>query len=132
MSWRTLDPTAIRSALPEPGEHQAAIIASSLIDKPTELWLQVTVGLRDHAEELKQILCIAAAPESPHRHRVAEGLRTLNRLLAATGRTLKKLTPEAVPPALIGARLTATIAVSEKDGIPELVLRAVSPAREGE
>lgn len=131
-TWRTLSPAAIKNALPETGEHQGAIIGVKVIDKPTEVWLMVNYGLRAHAEEIQQLHCIAAAPTSPHRHRVADGLRSLNRTIKAAGLTLKSPKPEHLPALLAGAKLTLRIGIKEADGIPELILKGVSPPREGE
>lgn len=127
-TWKMLKPGNIKDALPPPGDYQGAVIAVKLIDKPTELWLQVTYGLRDHAEEIWQLHCIAAAPGSPHRHRVADGLRAVNRLLLAGKRELASPDPAALPQLLTGIRLTLTIAHRTVDGMPELLLRNITPA----
>ena len=127
-SWKMLSLSNIKDALPPPGDYQGAVIAVKLIDKPSELWLQISFGLRDAAEEIRQLHCIAAAPGSPHRHRVADGLRAVNRLLVAGKRTLENPDPAALPQLLTGIRLTLTIAHRTVDGVPELVLRNITPA----
>lgn len=127
-SWKMLSLSTIKDALPPPGDYQGALIAVKLIDRPSELWLQLTYGLRDHAEEIRQLHCIAAAPDSAHRHRVADGLRAVNRLLLAGKRTLENPDPAALPQLLTGIRLTLTIAQKTVDGVPELVLRNITPA----
>jgi hypothetical protein len=127
-TWKMLKPGNIKDALPPPGDYQGAVIAVKLIDKPTELWLQLTYGLRDHAEEIRQLHCLAAAPGSPHRHRVTDGQRTLNRLLTVGKRVLETPDPAALPELLASMRLTLTIAHKTVDGVPELVLRNITPA----
>lgn len=127
-SWKMLSIGNIEEALPPPGDYQGAVIAVKLTDKPSELWLQITYGLRDHAEEIRQLHCIAAAPGSSHRHRVADGLRAVNRLLMAGKRDLTSPDPAALPQLLTGIRITLTIAHKTVDGVPELVLRNITPA----
>jgi hypothetical protein len=129
-SWKMLSLSTIKDAIPPPGDYQGAVIGVKLIDKPSELWLQITFGLRDHAEEIRQLYCIAAAPGSPHCHRVADGLRAVNRLLLASKRTLDNPDPAALPPLLTGIRLTLTIAHKTADGVPELTLRNITPANQ--
>ena len=127
-SWRTLAPTVVENALPPPGDYQGAVIAAKLIDKPTELWLQITFGLRDFAEEIRQLHCYATASTSPHRHRATDGKRAVNRLLMVGKRELTTADPFALPELLTGIRVTLTIAHKVLDGVPELVIRNIAPA----
>lgn len=128
MNWRTLKPSTISDALPPPGDYQGKVIAVKMIDKPTELWLQITYGLRDYPEEIRQFHCIAAAPGSPHIHRVTDGKRALNRVIAAGKLVLEGHDPMALPKLLTGTPLTLTVAHKTQDGVAELVLRNISPA----
>ena len=127
-SWKMLSLGTIKDALPPPGDYQGAVIAAKLIEKLTELWLQITFGLRDHAEEIRNIHCLAAAPGSPYRHRTTDGQRALNRLLTAGKRELASPDPEELPQLLTGIRLTLTIGHKTVDGVPALVLRNITPA----
>jgi hypothetical protein len=126
--WKTISVTNIDNALPPPGDYQAAIIEARVIDKPNELWLQVTFGLRDHAEEIRQLHCIACSPTSDHRHRVTDGKRALVRLLEAGKLALTGGDPAALPKLLKGAAYTLTIAHKTIDGVPELTIRNITPS----
>ena len=61
-------------------------------------------------------------------HRVAEGLRLLNRLAMATGTPLDAIKDAFdLPDLFIGKLVKLTVAHKERDGVPELVVRSIRP-----
>jgi hypothetical protein len=130
-NWRTLAPITLENALPPPGDYQGAVIAARLIDKPEELWLQLIFGLRDYPEEIKQLHCIAAAPHSTHKHRVIDGKRAIMRLLTAGKLQYTSPDPAGLVEIVLNVPLTLTIGHKTIDGVPELVIKNVTPANPG-
>ena len=84
------------------------------------------VGLE--ASPAPKIVMIASRNGPVDEHRVAEGLRLLQRLAMATGTPPDAIKdPFDLPSLFIGKPVKLTIVHKTRDGIPELVVRTIRP-----
>jgi hypothetical protein len=129
-SWG-LDLTGGSADLPAPGDYVAVIEEVRLAERSDVVWMIVRYRLDGFvAEPAADIAPIAARPNSEHFRRVAEGARLLNRLATATRVDLSAINdPFELPAVLERKRVTLRLARRERDGVSELVVRAIMPAR---
>jgi hypothetical protein len=127
--WFTLDPQALNSALPAPGDYPATIIGSRLSKKPDAAWLSAEFALDDTGELVTLLSCIACAPNSAHASKRAQGLRRLSAILAAGGVKNASTNPADIPGTLKGLRMLVTIAHRRDPTMPvtELEITNVKP-----
>jgi hypothetical protein len=128
MTWGTINLAAGGDKLPPPGQYAGTITDVRLFEKPDVLWCSIDFSLEETNTAPRPALhAIAATDDSPHRRRVADGLRFLYRLFQAAGVEVAGVDYEELPRLLIGKRLELTVAHSVRDGVPELVVRSTRP-----
>ena len=127
-SWGMLDLTGCDTDL-EPGDYNGAIIKSEVFSRTDNLWWALEVSLNDMGYiPPAQIFAIGARGDSPHKHRVAEGLRALTQVARATGINLgKDLNPEMIPKLFLNKSVRVRCATARRDGVLELVIRKFLP-----
>jgi hypothetical protein len=124
--WGTLNLNS-KPELPPPGSYPGRISDVKLTDKSDVLWMAVEYELEGtNARPRGDVGAIAAVSTSQHAPRVPDGLRLLHRLSQATGVDLNG-DPDRLPGLLIGKRVTLTLAHKDRDGQPDLVVRAIQP-----
>jgi hypothetical protein len=126
-----LDLTGGSADLPAPGDYAAVIEEVRLAERSDVVWMIVRYRLEGfEAEPATDIAPIAARPGSEHFRRRAEGARLLNRLALATRVDLNVVKdPFDLPGLLERKRVTLRLAHRERDGVSELNVRAIMPAR---
>ena len=128
MTWGSINLNAGSGNLPPPGTYPAMVADLRLHGKPDALWCAVQFSLDGMAASPRDVLhAIAARNDSRYASRVPDGLRFLNRLSQAVGVEVAGVDYEELPGLLIGKRLEVTVAHSMRDGVPDLVVRAMRP-----
>ena len=127
--WGPLDLTGGGGKLPPPGDYDAVIADLDLIDKSDVLWMIVSFKLVGLEASPAPMMGMIASRNGPvDQHRVAEGMRLLNRLATATGTPLDAIKdPFDLPGLFIGKPVKLTVVHKARDGIPELVVRTIRP-----
>jgi hypothetical protein len=127
-SWGTLDLTGCDTDL-APGDYDCTIIKSEVFSRSDNLWWALEVALTDSGYVLPtQIVAIGARGNSPHKHRVADGIRILNQVAKATGVNLgKNLNPEKIQKLFLKKSVQVRCATARRDGVLELVIRKFLP-----
>jgi hypothetical protein len=127
--WGAIDLSTIAATLPRPGVYPGTVADVRLFDCVDVLWMRVRYRLEGiEAEPAPDMAPIAACPGSAHAHRVREGARLLHRLAAATGVDLPKaLDPQDIRALFEGKPVVLKLAHKVRDGVPELVVREISP-----
>jgi hypothetical protein len=124
--WDTLDLSAADAALPA-GDYVGTIKQIETISRPEALWVKVYFALNGHDYEPPPFMAtVAAKPGSVYASRMAEGLRALQQLAAASGVTLpSNMRPSDLPKLLVGSAVILRCATKRRDGVLELVVRKV-------
>jgi hypothetical protein len=127
-SWAYLDLKAADATLSD-GDYTASIITAEIFKATDALWFKVEFALDDTGYIPAPILeAVAARPGSKSAARVADGLRRLHQIAAATGVTLPdNLSPDKIASLFTGRRVLVRCASKRRNGVLELVVRNVLP-----
>ncbi len=127
-SWATLDLKAADATLPD-GDYPASIITAEIFKATDALWLKLEFALDDSGYIPAAILeAVAARPGSKNAARVADGLRRLHQIAAATRVPLPdNLAPDNISALFTGRRVLVRCASKRRDGVLDLVVRNVLP-----
>lgn len=127
-SWGRLDLTGADTDLP-PGDYDATIIKADVFARSDNLWFAVETALTDSGYiPPAQIVALGARGDSPHKKRVADGLRLINQLSKATGVSLPKdLDPVKIQKLFLNKGVRVRCATTRRDGVLELVIRKFLP-----
>lgn len=130
-SWGNLDLTAADTNL-APGDYDALVNKSEVFSGQNELWWSCEVALEETGYiPPAQIFSIAVKDGSPHKRRVADGVRALNQLAKAVGVQLDKdLNPSKIQKLFTGKKIRVRCATARRDGVLELVVRKFLPRLE--
>jgi hypothetical protein len=130
-SWGNLDLTAADTNL-APGDYDALVNKSEVFSGQNELWWSCEVALEETGYiPPAQIFSIAVKDGSPHKRRVADGVRALNQLAKAVGVSLDKdLNPRKIQNIFTGKKIRVRCATARRDGVLELVVRKFLPRLE--
>lgn len=115
--------------LPPPGDYDGVISDMRIIDKSDVLRTIISFRLEGvEATPAPVWAMLASRKGAVDEHDVAEGMRLLHRLAAATATPLEAIRdPYDLPGLFIGKRVKLTLAHKERDGVWELVVRTIRP-----